>query len=579
MYSYSLSPFKRPGYLAPWLLLLFAIGPAACASPPLRVASGDPSVAGDVNVDPVAVDRDIPLQVLDGQFKLQAGDVKGGAAAYVRAALLSDDPKLAEQATQLALVAGDWNAADRAVSHWHQLSPDAPGVHQARGWLALGRGDSDAAFRAFSNLIAKPGSKGWQLLGQALLAAPDKRKSAEVLTKLATPERLGNDEVTWVAMSQLAFKLDDKFRSQDLSDQAVVKFHGVDSTGWNAQLALDRGDAMMARDIYGEGLRRNPDSARLRVAYAALLAQFGDEVAAAQALSAGKQDDLTYSARMAYAVRAEDKAALAAIYREVRDDKATLTPARQFLLGQLAELNEDYANAADWYGKIALEDPRWFDAQSRLSVTLDAAGKTDEALDTARRLQTEAGLDNEAVGKAYLLEADLLKRHGRGSEARAVYDRALSYLPDDTRLLYSRALLAAAGGDVKVAEADLRNVIDQEPENAAALNALGYTLADRTPRLKEALKLIEQAYALSPDEPSIIDSMGWVQFRLGRKEEAVATLKRAYDTFPDPEVAAHYAEALWATGRRDMANKVLADALRETPDNDLLLDARKRLKP
>ena len=579
MYSYLLSPFKRPGYLARWLVLLVAIGHAACASSPLRIQSGAATTAGDVKVDPVAIDQDVPLQVLDGQFKLQAGDIKGGAEAYVRAALLSDDPQLAEQATQLALIAADWNSAERAANHWHQLAPDAPGVEQARGWLALGRGDSDVAFRAFDDLIDKSGSKGWRLLGQALLATPDKAKSADVLTKLATAERLGNDELTWVAMSQLAFKLDDKFRSQDLSDQAVVKFHGVDSTGWNAQLALDRGDAMMARDIYGEGLRRNPDSARLRVAYAALLAQFGDEAAAAQALSAGKQDDLTYSARMAYAVRAEDKTGLAKIYREVRDDKADLTPARQFLLGQLAELNEDYANAADSYGKIELGDPRWFDAQSRLSVTLDAAGKTDEALETARRLQSEAGLDNEAVGKAYLLEADLFKRHGRGADARAVYDRALSYLPDDTRLLYSRALLAASSGDVKVAEADLRNVIEQEPENAAALNALGYTLADRTPRLTEALALIEKAYALSPDEPSIIDSMGWVQFRLGRKEEAVATLKRAYDKFPDPEVAAHYAEALWATGRRDMANQVLADAMREAPDNALLLDARKRLKP
>ncbi len=579
MHSNSLSRFARPGYLARWLVLLVAIGPPACANPPFRTESGDPAAAGDIKVDPVSADRDLPLQVLDGQFKLQAGDIKGGAAAYLRAALLSDDPQLAEQATQLALVAANWNAADRAANRWHELAPTAQGVDQARGWLALGRGNSDAALDAFAGLIAKPGGKGWQMLGQALLAARDKAKAAELLSKLATPERLGDEELTWVAMSQLAFKLGDKFRAQDLSDQAVVKFHGVDSTGWNAQLALDRGDAMMARDIYGEGLRRNPESPRLRVAYAALLAQFGDEAAAAQALSAGKQDDLTYAARMAYAVRADDKPALAAIYLEVLDDKATRAPARHFLLGQLAELNEDYAKAADWYRKIPVDDQRWFDAQSRLSVTLDQSAKTDDALEIVRRLQSEPGLDNEAVGKAYLLEADILKRHGRDAEASAVYDRALSYLPDDTRLLYSRALLAASSGDVKVAEADLRNVIEQEPDNAAALNALGYTLADRTQRLTEALALIERAYALSPDEPSIIDSMGWVQFRLGRKEEAVATLKRAYDKFPDPEVAAHYAEALWATGRRDMANKVLADAMRAAPDNALLLDARKRLKP
>ena len=579
MHSNSQSPFTRPDNLARWLVLLVAIGQAASANPPPRSESGDPAAAGEIKIDPVAVDSDVPLQVLDGQFKLQAGDIKGGAAAYVRAALLSDDPQLAEQATQLALVAADWNAAERSTNHWHELAPTALGVEQARGWLALGRGNSEAAFKAFSGLIAKPGSKGWPMLGQALLVAPDKAKAAELLSRLATPERLGNDELTWVAMSQLAFKLDDKFRAQDLSDQAVVKFHGVESTGWNAQLALDRGDAMMARDIYGEGLRLNPDSPRLRVAYAALLAQFGDEAAAAQALSAGRQDDLTYAARMAYAVRADDKPTLAVIYREVLDDKATRTPARRVLLGQLGELNGDYAKAADWYRKIPVEDQRWFDAQSRLSVTLDEAGKIDDALEIARRLQSETGLDNEAVGKGYLLEADLFKKHGRDGEARAVYDRALSYLPHDTRLLYSRALLAAASGDVKVAEADLRNVIEQEPENAAALNALGYTLADRTPRLNEALALIEKAYAISPDEPSIIDSMGWVQFRLGRQEEAVATLKRAYDKFPDPEVASHYAEALWATGRRDMANMVLADAMRATPDNALLLDARKRLKP
>ncbi|MEO6077017.1 MAG: hypothetical protein ABIP56_09450, partial [Dokdonella sp.] len=433
MRFYSLWSIPRARHVARCLVLLATFSYTACANPPLRTESGNPAAAGDIKVDPVSAERDVPLQVLDGQFKLQAGDINGGAAAYVRAALLSDDPQLAEQATQLALVAADWNAAERSANHWHDLTPTALGVDQARGWLALGRGNSAAAFKAFSGLIAKPGNKGWQMLGQALLAAPDKPAAAKLLTELATPERLGNDELTWVAMSQLAFKLDDKFRAQDLSDQAVVKFHGVDSTGWNAQLALDRGDAMMARDIYGEGLRRNPDSPRLRVAYAALLAQFGDEAAAAQTLSAGKQDDLTYAARMAYAVRANDKPTLAAIYREVLDDTATRTPVRQFLLAQLAELNEDYAKAAEWYSKIPVDDQRWFDAQSRLSVTLDQAGKTDEALETARRLQSESGLDNEAVGKAYLLEADLLKKHGQEAEARAVYDRALSYLPDDTR--------------------------------------------------------------------------------------------------------------------------------------------------
>lgn len=562
-----------------WLLAVACALLAACSSAPIKQPANVDNLGAAIKVKPVAEDRDLPLQLLDGQFKLQAGDINGGSAAYVRAALLSNDPKLAEEATQLALVATDWDAAERAVKHWQQLAPNADGVEQARGWLALGRGDSGKAEKTFSTLIAKPGNKGWQLLGQALLAAPDKGKSAELLSRLATPERLGTDETTWVAMSQLAFKLGDKRRAQDLSDQAVMRFHGVDSTAWNAQMALDRGDKMMARDIYGEGLHRQPESARLRVGYAALLAELGDEPAAAKVLAEGKQDDLTYSARMAYAVRAEDKAALAAIYGEVQADKAAHTPARLFLLGQLSELNEKYEAAAGWYREVPLEDQRWFDAQLRLAVVLDQGDKTAQALEVARRLESESGLDNEAVGKVFLLEGDLLKRHGRNVEARSVYDRALEFLPDDTRLLYSRALIAASSGDVKVAEADLRAVIKQEPENAAALNALGYTLADQTDRLDEALKLIEQAHKLSPDEPSIIDSLGWVQFRLGRNEEAVATLKRAYDKFADAEVASHYAQALWATGRRELARKVLADALAKAPDDAQLKATHKRLRP
>ena len=562
-----------------WLLAVACVVLTACSSAPIKPPASGVMPAGAINVKPVAEDRDLPLQLLDGQFKLQAGDIKGGAAAYVRAALLSGDPQLAEEATQLALVVADWDTAARAVEHWQKLARNADGVEQARGWLALGRGDSDKAQKIFSALIAKPGNKGWQLLGQALLAAPDKAKSAELLSQLATPERLGTDETTWVAMSQLAFKLGDKRRAQDLSDQAVMRFHGIESTAWNAQMALDRGDRMMARDIYGEGLRRQPDSARLRVGYAALLAELGDEPAAAKVLAEGKQDDLTYSARMAYAVRGENKTALVAIYSEVQADSAPHTPARLFLLGQLSELNEKFDAAASWYREVPLEDPRWLDAQLRLSVVLDQGGKTAEALQVARRLESESGLDNVAVGKAFLLEADLLKRHKRGADARKVYDRALDFLPDDTRLLYSRALMAASSGDLKVAEADLRKVLEQEPENAAALNALGYTLADQTDRLDEALKLIEQAHKLSPDEPSIIDSLGWVQFRLGRKEEAVATLKRAYDKFADAEVAGHYAQALWATGQRDMARKVLADALEKTPDDAQLRAVQKRLKP
>lgn len=576
--AHSSSPARR--FTIPWLCVFVAFTVSACTPlPALKPSPPVDAAAAGLNVRPVAIEQDLPLQLLDGQFRLQGGDVKGGAQAYARAAELSPDPGLAEQATQLALMSADWPLALRAVERWQALAPKSPGILQARAWAAFGQGDDELAFATFKKMLDSGGEQVWRLLGQALLGVPEPVRAAVVLRHLATPERLGASEVTWLAMSQLAFKLGDKRTSQSLSDQAVTRFHGVESYAWNAHLSVDRGDKTIARDIFAQGLQRHPDSSRLRTGYAALLAELGDEREAARTLAGGVQDDATYAARMTYAVRADDQAALAGLYREVRNAKAAHTPLRLFLLGQLAELNMNYADAIDWYGRVPDEDERWFDSRLRQVVVTDQAGKTEQALELVRRLQSEGGIENDQVVQLFLLEADLLKLHKRNQEARGVYDRALSFLPDDVKLLYSRALLAAAGGDVKTAETDLRRVIGQNPEDAAALNALGYTLADRTDRYEEALKLIEQAHQLQPDEPSIIDSLGWVQFRLGRHSEAVATLREAYEKFPDSEVAAHYAEALWASGDRVAARKLLVEALRKEPGSVILLDTRKRLMP
>lgn len=553
---------------------------AGCAATTQKPGpGGHPLDRASIGVRPVPTEQDLPLHVLDGQFKLQAGEVRDGARAYVRAALLSDDLKLVEQATQLALLAGEWDAARQAALRWSSLSPGNPGVLQADAWIALGQRRDDEAFAAFGRLLDTVGDQGWRLTGQALMAAPDKSQAAALLARLATPQRLAANELDWVAMSQLAFRLGDKRMAQALSDDSVQRFHGVESYAWNAHLAIDVGEHAMARDIYAEGLRRHPHDSRLRTSHAALLAEMGDAGGAARSLAGGQQDDATYAARMTYAALADDKSVLQSLYREVRAAGAPTTAARRYLLGQLAELTGDHVAALAWYRQVSDDDERWFDAQLRQAVVLDASGRLDEALDFARRLQAETGIDNDSVAKAFLLEGDLFKRHRRETEARATYDRALGFMPDHDGLLYSRALLAAAAGDVTTAETDLRKLIAKKPDDAAALNALGYTLADKTDRLDEALTLIEAAFRLEPDEPSIIDSLGWVQFRSGHHMEAVATLRRAYEKFPDPEVASHYADALWAIGEREQARSVLAEALRRDPDSTIVAETMRRLKP
>ncbi len=517
------------------------------------------------------------LALIAGQFALQDNDLAGGARHYAHAARLGTDPAVAEQATRLAIAVKDWQLARTSLARWQQLAPDLPGVVQARAWVALGTGDEDAAFDDLAMLAGRGGADAWRLVAQALLGAEDADLAARVLARLATAQRLGSEEGIWLAVSQLAWKLDDKPLAERTAREAVERFHGSDAYAWSAHLAMQRGDEAAARAAYVAALAQEPDSIRLRTGYAALLSDAGDNKEAARVLAGGPQGDATYAGRAAYAARADDKAGLAALYRELEADDAPRSDDRLYLLGQVAELIGKPDAAQAWYAQVSDEDEHWFDARVRRVVLLDQQGKTTEALAAVRLLAAQAATDPELLGNAYLLEADLLARKGRRDEALAIHARALQSLPDDPRILYARALLRVEMQDIAGAERDLRRIIERDPENAEALNALGYTLVDQTDRTHEALQLIERAIRLKPDEPAIIDSLGWARYRLGDLDAAVRDLRRAYAKQPDAEIAAHLGEVLWVMGRRDEAREIWEQGRKKDAENKALIDTIRRL--
>ena len=552
------------------------LGACASARPGVRAHS-----ATNPTAVPVAASDDVLLKLLNAQFALQGGDLASAAATFTDAAQLSPDPMLAEEATRLALSVKDWALARRGLARWQQLAAKDSGVVQARAWIALGEKRSDDAYADLDALAARGGDQVWRQIAQTLLGTDDKGASAHLLERLATPDHLSTQEANWVAVSQLAFKLGDKALAQRLADAAVTRFHGDDGYAWSARLALDRGDKSGARAIFSDALKRNPKSLRLRSGYAAILADSGDNTGAARALASGPQDDATYAARAAYAARAEDKPALNELYRELVADKAARSGKRLYLLGQIAEMRDDGDAAIGWYREIPSDDERWFDAQMRQAVALDKLGRTDKALQFLHQLQLQAADDGEQLGSAYLLEADLLANKQRPRDALAVYTRALDTLPDDTRVLYARALLAVDQGDVAVGENDLRRVIELSPDNAEALNALGYTLADHSKRgdsqQPEALDLIERALKLKPDEPAIIDSMGWVRYRMGDLDASLQALRQAYAKQPDADIAAHLGEVLWVKGDHDEARRIWEAGRKKDAKNRTILEAIKRL--
>ena len=179
--------------------------------------------------------------------------------------------------------------------------------------------------------------------------------------------------------------------------------------------------------------------------------------------------------------------------------------------------------------------------------------------------------------RLFRAESGLLLRADRPEEAMTVLDAALDTHPEHADLLYARAMVAERIDRLDILERDLRAIIDRDPNHAEALNALGYTLADRTDRYQEALELVERAFALDPDKYHIVDSMGWVLYRLGRHEEAAEHLRRSYEGERDPVVAAHLGEVLWALGLRDEAREIWDSALEEAPDNEVLIETIERL--
>jgi tetratricopeptide (TPR) repeat protein len=292
-------------------------------------------------------------------------------------------------------------------------------------------------------------------------------------------------------------------------------------------------------------------------------------------LAGGKQDIQTWALRASLLAKADDKPGLTQLYDELQKASGTPDPQQRLLLGQVAEFLKRPQEALQWYRSVPGGEQRW-QARLRVANVEHTLGHRDTAFAALHALQAEADADDDARRDAYLLEADL--RHEDKDEGGEfeTYARGLAAFADDDALLYARALAWERRDDIARAEADFRKILVAQPDNVATLNALGYTLADRTTRYAEALELIDRARVAEPDNPAIVDSYGWVLYRLGRVRDALPQLRRAYVLQKDPEIAAHLGEVLWVSGDKVEARHYFDEARRLDPDNRALQRALRK---
>lgn len=497
-----------------------------------------------------------PLEaLLRGEFALQEGRTAEAARQYAEAALASSDPRLVERATRLALMDADLVTAKQLLARWLELEPEAAAGQQISLVVALREADAVAGRQALHRLLDVP--QGWRPALQAMAGDSTSLLVPALLQEMLESATVHASLEALLAAGSLADRLSLDGLRGEVGRLATLHHPGQARAWlWQAETLRKQDRLDEARRAIDQALGLPDIDSDMRLAAAGLLGALGDQRAAATALAGGAQGETSWAGRAAFLARAGDEQALAALYAEVEAASAdSPSEDRLFLLGQLAELVERKDAALVWYRALP-PGPRADEAQLRIAVLADDAGQHETALGVLRALQQREIDNGRLLIDAYLTEAQLLQRHQRYAQAIETYGRGLAVFEDEPALLYGRALAHEQLGAIDAAEADLRLMLVLDPDNVDALNALGYTLADRTERFAEAHELIRQAYALSPDNPAIIDSLGWVLFRMGRVDEALVHLRRAFELQRDAEVAAHLGEALWASGKQDEARSI-----------------------
>jgi tetratricopeptide (TPR) repeat protein len=543
--------------------------PAPAAKPP-----AGPQSAGEKLTAPLLYD------VLLGEIAGQRGLLDVSGNSYLQAAKLSDDPRIAERALKISVYAKQPGLALEAARRWVTLAPDSVEARQSLAVLALRTEHQDEALQQFQYLLEHSEGKGvdpYQSMLALLAREPDKDRALEVMKQLVAMRP--DDAQAHFAYAHLAVHAQNwPVAEQEVEKSLLLKPDWTQALILQAQINLKQGQGDIARRQLEAALQRNPDDAELRLAYARLLVDLDDFDAARseyKKLLKAQPDNgqVVYSLAL-LSLEANQLDEAAALFKKLVKLEYQ-TQQAYYYLGAIAEEQKKPEQAMRWYSKIE-EGEHWIEVQIRMARLEAQAGKVSAARERLRKVRLAHPGEAQRM---FLVEGEILSQIGREKDAFDLYSEYLENKPDDIEVLYARALVAERLDKLDQAEQDFLAVLKIDPDNARALNALGYTLADRTDRYQEALGYIQRALDQTPDDPAVIDSMGWVLYRLGRLQEARDYLQRAYDMTKDSEIAAHLGEVMWAMGERSEAKALWASARKATPDDPVLEETMRRHLP
>ena len=563
------------GVLIGWLSA--ALLGACAAQQPGNEAPGahaEPATA-EPRAEPTS--EEVMYRVFAGEYLGAEGDLQGAVGEYLEAAIESEDPAIARRATRVAFAAEAWQQMAMAADRWAVLDPDDVEAHESATIAMLQVGDYlGAEFHIMSILdLMEDSTEGWLLVSGLLARSGDAALADATLEHVQSQRENAPGGGVFFARSQLAARFGNLRRAMDLAGQAVEQEpKRVEFLTWAGRLALNLKQPETGLEFIRRAWRLDPEDHDLTLAYADLLARTGDPDGARKIMRDMIQTPDVMLSRILFEISASDRRAAAALFEQFDAMEFDDPEEQAYYQAQAAEALDYRAEAIEYYGRVRTGD-RALGAAIRRAELLAREGRMNQARSELHALRE--GADELTIEEGWLAEARILREAGDREQAFRTLDEAVAQLPDSIPILYTRGLLAAELGWVELAERDLRVILGQQPENAAALNALGYTLADQTERYDEAEALIRQAYILQPHEASIIDSMGWIAYRQGRLEEAEQFLRQAWQIDRNPEIAAHLGEVLWQMGKREEAVQTWREGQSVDRDNPVLLETLERL--
>jgi len=562
---------------------------AGCSSAPIEpepVSASEPLVAKLVQPKPLPSPDDYPVAPFPGDslYELLVAEVAGARSRYnvaldkyVDVAVQTRDPGVTARATLLALYLKKYDEALKTTLIWSEVEPGNVAARRHAADLLLRAGKLELAIGHMGAVKQLGGIANFDVFAYRAADLAPKQRAAVLAAITGMLERHPQDRQLLFSKAVLLEHSGQLPEALAIAEEllTVSKKLNVIVLKTNILDSMQRGGDAIA--YLTDAVNAPKPNRRLQLILARMLFKEGDfEAAKVQynnALNSSPNDgDVLYALALIALEQGEDLQAQQHLERMVRWNRRS--GEAHYYLGGIAERRSDTEAALQEYAEVG-EGYEFIPAQARIVSILADEGLWEEARAHLDKLRTQKP---EHRQRLMLMEAQLLADRGQEQEALGFLDSILGQEPENVELLYYRAMTGQRFGQLAILEADLRKVIELDPSNADALNALGYTLTDQTNRHEEALELIEKALTIKPHDPAFIDSLGWVQYRLNNFEIALKHLRRAFEMFRNDEIAAHLGEVLWVVGDRTEANQIWEEGLELAPESQALKDVIQRFR-